>query len=102
MFRSNKRQHIEKSPQGVFIRTWLRVVQEYGYVLVNIETNTATTPMAKSLSVMKAKLAALEIRLNLNNADIEEILDDIPRGEQNINLTEKQYPIQWPSFGLAG
>ena len=63
------------------IRTWLRSVQEDGYVLGNIETNTTTTPRAKSRSVLKFKLAALEIRAHPKNADIEEILDDMTRGE---------------------
>ena len=33
--------------------------------------------------------------------DIEEIMDDIPRGEKNRNPEEKQYYIQCTSFGLG-
>ena len=79
------------SPQGVSIITWLRAVQEAGCVLGVIETRTSTNPREKSRSVLKAKLVALEMKANLKNADIEEILADIPRGEQNRNPTEKQY-----------
>ena len=68
MFRSTKRQRIEKSPHGVSIRTWLRSVQEAVDVLVNIETKTATTPRAKQWFALKAKLAALEMRVHLKNA----------------------------------
>ena len=84
------------------IRTWLRSVQEYGYVLGNIETKTDTNPRAKSRSVLKSKLAALEIRAHPKNVDIEEILSGIPMGEQNINPMEKQYSIPCPSFVLVG
>ena len=88
-------------PQGVSIRTWLRAVQESGYVLGNIETKTVTIPRARSRSALKAKLAALEMRAHPKNVDKEEILADIPRGEKNRNPTEKQYSIPCPSFGLG-
>ena len=81
--------------------TWLREVQESGYVLGNIETKTAMNPRAKSRSILKSKLAALEIRVNPKNDDIEEILAYIPRGEQNRNSTEKQYSILCHSFELG-
>ena len=101
MFYSTKRQHIGKVSQGVSIRKWLREVQEAGYVLGNIETKTAATPRANSRSVLKAKLATLDMRAHIKNADIEEILADITRGEQNRNPMEKQYYMQCPSFGLG-
>ena len=41
------------------------------------------------------------MRVHPKNAKIEEIPDDIPRGERNINPTEKQYSIPCPSFGLG-
>ena len=82
------------------IRTWLREVQESGYFLVNIETKTATKPRAKSRSVLKAKLEALEMQAHPKDAGIEEILYDITRGERNRNPTEKKYFIQCPSFGF--
>ena len=59
------------------------------------------TPRAKSRSVLKSKLAALEMRAHPKNAGIEEILDGIPRGEQNRNPTEKHYSIPCPYFGLG-
>ena len=102
MFCSHKCQRIENFPQGMSIITWLRSVQQAGYFLGNIETKTATTPRAKSRSVLKVKLEALEMRAHPKDADIEKILADISRGEQNRNPTEKQYPIQCPSFGLGG
>ena len=101
MFFYNKCQRIEKVPQCISIITWLRSVQETGCVLGNIKTKTATTPRTKSRSVLKAKLAALEMREHPKDADIEEILSVIPRGERNRNPTEKHYSIQCPSFGLG-
>ena len=80
--------------------TWLRAVQEADYVLENIETKTSTTPRDKSWSVLKVKLAALEMRVNPRNVDVEDLLADIPRGERNRHPMEKHYSIQCPSFGL--
>ena len=82
------------------IRTCIRSVQESGYVLGKIETKTSPTPRENSRYVLKTRLAALDMRLHPKNADTEEILDDIPRGELNRNPTEKQYSIQCPSFGF--
>ena len=53
MFRSKKRQRIEKFPKGVSIRTWLMSVQEAGHELAKIETNTPTTPRTRSRSLLK-------------------------------------------------
>ena len=55
----------------------------------------------KSRSVLKNKLAVLEMRLYQNNYEIEEILADIPKGGQNRNPMETQYSISCPSFGLG-
>ena len=90
MFCSNNCQRIEKVHQCVSIGTWMSSVQEACYVLENIETKTATTPRARSRSVLKAKLAALEMRSHPKDADIEEILADIPRSEKNRKPMEKQ------------
>ena len=79
MIFTNKRKRIEKLPQGVSIRIWLRAVQEYGYVLGHIETKTTTTPREKLRTALKSKLADIEMRVHPKNADIEEILADIPR-----------------------
>ena len=89
MFRSNKQQRIEKSPKVVSIRIWLRSVQEDGCVLGKIETKTATTPRAKSRSILQTKLAALEMREHPKDVDVDVILADLPKGEQNINPTEQ-------------
>ena len=98
---SNKRKHSKTFPQGVSIRTCLRSVQESGYFFKHIETKTDTTPRAKSRSFLKAELEALAIRAHMKNANIEEILSDIPRGLKNINPKEKQYSIPCPYFGLG-
>ena len=98
---SNKCHCIEKVPQGMSTITWLRLVQDYGYVFVNIETKTATTPRAKSRSVLKFKLESLEMRAHPKDADIEKILVDIPSIDQNRHPSEKQYSIQCPSFELG-
>ena len=71
--------------QDVSIRKWLVSVQEADYVLEKIETKTSTTPRDKSESVLKVKLAALDMRAHPKDEDIEEILADIPRGEHNRN-----------------
>ena len=101
MFRSKKRQRIEKVPKGVSIRTWLMSVQEAGHDLAKIETNTPMTPRARSRYLLQARFAALEMRSHPKGADLDEILADIPRVEHNRNSTEKQYSIQCPSFGLG-
>ena len=67
MICSNKHKCIEKVPQCVPIRTFLRVVQEAGYVLGQIVTKTATTPRVSSWSVLKTKLAVLEMQTHPKN-----------------------------------
>ena len=79
----------------------MRSVQEARYVLGHIDTKTATNPRVKSRYFLKAKLAVLKIRAHPNNAEIEKILDDISKGEQNRNPTEKQYSIPCPPFWLV-
>ena len=59
------------------------------------------TPRAKSRSALKAKLEALEMKAHPKNADIEEILAGIPRGEQNRYTMEKHYSIPCTYFGLG-
>ena len=41
------------------------------------------------------------MRAHPKNTDIEEILDDIPRSEQNRNPADKYYSITCTSFGLG-
>ena len=79
----------------------MRSVQEASFVLGQIDTKTATNPTVKSRYVLKSKLAVLDIRAHPNHAEIEEILADIPKGEQNRNPTDKNYSIPCPSFGLG-
>ena len=83
MISSNKHKRTEKVPQDVPIRTWLRILQEAVYLLGNIETKTTMTPRVKSQSVLKSKLEGIKIRAHPNNTKIEEIIADIPKGEQN-------------------
>ena len=101
MYRSNKRQRIEKVPKGVSISTWLRAVQEAGNFLVKIETNTATSPRARSRSILQDKLLALEIKALPKDADVDFLIADIPKGERNMNPNINQYSIKCPSFGLS-
>ena len=74
MYFSNKHQHILKFPKGVSIRTWLRSVQESGYVLGKVEMNTYTSPRARSQYVLQAKLADLEIKAHPKDADFDVII----------------------------
>ena len=101
MYRSNKRQRIEKFPKGVSIKTSLRSVQEAGFVLCKIETKTATSPRARSRSVLQAKLLALGIKALSKNADVYVLIADVPKGERNLNPTKNQYSINFTSFGLS-
>ena len=100
MYRSNKRQRIEKNPTGVSINTWLRVVQEAGFFLGKIETKTAKSPWARSRSVLQAKLLALEIKAIPKDADVDVLIADVPKGERNQNTNNNQYSIKCPSFGF--
>ena len=63
------------------IRTWLRPVQESGYVLGKINTKTSTTPRARSSFVLQVKLAALEMKAHPKDAYIDVILADLPKGK---------------------
>ena len=73
----HKRKRIEKLSPGVPIRKWLISVQEAGYVLRQLGANTATNPKVESRSVIKANLVVLDPQAYPNNAEIDEILDDI-------------------------
>ena len=101
MYYSNKQQRIEIFPKGVSIRTWLRSVQEAGYVLGKIETKTATSPKARSSSVLQAKLLALEIKAHPKDANSYVIITDLPKCGQNRKPNDNQYSINVPSFGLS-
>ena len=101
MYCSNKRQRIEKSPKGVFIRTWLRSFQEAGYVLGKIETKTTTYPRARSRSVLQAKLAAMEMKAHPKDADVDVIIADLHKVERNRNPSDNQYSINCPYFDLS-
>ena len=59
MYCLNKRERIEQVPKCVSIKTWLRAVQEAGFVLGKIKTKTANSLRAKLRSVIQAKLLAL-------------------------------------------
>ena len=98
MFCSNKSQCIGVENKDLSIRTWLRLVQETGDVLKDIESQTSTTPRARSWSVLKENLADLEMRAHPKDADIDEILAYIPRCGQKRNPTDKQYV--WRRSGL--
>ena len=63
--------------------------------------NTTSTPKIRSRSVLKENLAVLEIKASSTKADIEIILDGVPKGEINQTLAENQYSVKWPSFGLG-
>ena len=101
MYCSNKQQRIEKFPKGVSIRTWMRAFQESGYVLIEIETNTATSPRDRSRSFPHAKLASLEMKAHPKDVDFYVIIADLTKGERNRNPTDYQYSIKCPCFGFS-
>ena len=78
----------------------MRSVQEDGYVLGKIVTNTATTPRASSRSVLQSKLAALDMKVHTKDADVDVILFDLTKVDHNRNLTDNQYYIKFPSLVL--
>ena len=81
MYRSKMKQQVEKVPKGVSITTWLRAVQESGFVLGNIETNTATSPRAMSWSVLQAKLLAMGINALPKDSNVGVLITDVTKGE---------------------
>ena len=101
MYLSNKRQRIEQVPNGVSLKTWVRSVQEAGFVLGEIKTKTATSLRARSRFVLQAKLLALEMKALPKDANVDVLIADVPKGERNRNLTKNKYSIQCPSFGLS-
>ena len=101
MYRSKKRQKIEQVPNFVSLETWLRAVQESGFVLGEIETKTATSPRDRLRSVLQAKLLALEMKALPKDYNVDVLIADVPKGERNRNPTRNQYSIQCPSFGLS-
>ena len=98
MIHYNKHKHIEKAPPGVPIKKWCIAVQETKYVLGHLGTKAESTPMVNSRSVLKAKLAVLEMLEFSIKDNIDEILVDIPKGEINQKPTENQYSIKCPYF----
>ena len=85
MVRSKKKKRIEKVPHGVKVSTWLKSVQEAAFVLGKIETNVVTSPRARSRSIIRDKLLALEIKALPKNANVDCLLADTPKGERNRN-----------------
>ena len=83
------------------MNTWPNEVQEARYVLGKIETKTATSPRSRSRSVLQAKLLALEIKTLPKDSNVDVLISDVPQGESNRNLTNNQYSIKFPSFGLS-
>ena len=79
----NKSKRIEESLPCVPIKKWVIAVQENGYVLGQLGAINASTPMVKSWSVLKAKLAVLDTEEFSTKDNIDEILADILKGEIN-------------------
>ena len=90
MVHSKKKKRIEEVPHGVKVITWLKAVQEAAFVLGKIETDVVTSPRARSRSIIRAKLLALEIKALPKNANVDSLLADNPKGERNWNPTEDQ------------
>ena len=97
MVHSKKKKRIEEVPHGVKVRTWLKSVQEAAFVLGKIETDKVTSPRARSRSIIRAKLLALEMKALPKNANVELLLADTPKVERNQNPTEDQESIKCPS-----
>ena len=100
MYLSNKIQRMEEFPDGVFIKTWVRAVQEAGFVLGKTKTRTATSPRARSRYVLQPKLLALDMKAITKDANVHVLIADVPKVEQNRIMTKKN-SIQCPSYGLS-
>ena len=90
MVHSKNNKRIEEVPHGVKVSTWMKVVQEAAFVLGKIETDVVTSPRARSRSIIRAKLLALEMKALLKNANFDCSLADTPKGERYRNPTEDQ------------
>ena len=90
---SKKRQIIEEVPHGVCLNTWLKVVQEAAFVLGKIETKNVTSPRARSRSVLQAKLLALEIKALPKDSNVDVLIANTPKGEQNRNPMKNSYGL---------
>ena len=65
------------------------------------KTRTATSPRARSRYVLQSKLLALDMKAIPKDANAHVLIANVPKGERNRNITEKQYSIQCPSYGLS-
>ena len=59
----------------------MRAVQEAGFVLGKIDTKTATSPRARSRSILQARLLALEIKALPKDVNVDDLIADTPKGE---------------------
>ena len=101
MYCLNKRERIEQVPKCVSIKTWLRAVQEAGYVSGKIETKTSMSPRARLQSVFQAKLLALDMKALPEDADVDVLIVYVSKSKRNQNPTNNQYYIKCPYFGLS-
>ena len=90
MVHSKKKKRMGEVPHGVKFSTGLKAVQEATFVLGKIETDVVTSPRARSRSIIRDKLLALEIKALPKNANVDCLLADTPKGERNRNTTEDQ------------
>ena len=93
MYLSNNIQRMEGVPDGVFIKTWVRAVQEAGFVLGKTKTRTATSPRARSRYVLQPKLLALDMKAITKDANVHVLIADVPKVEQNRIMTKKHIPF---------
>ena len=83
------------------LNKWFRAVQEAEFVLGKIDTKKVTSPRARSWSVLQAKLLDLEIKALPKDANVDVLIANTLKGEQNRNPTKNQISIQCPSYGLS-
>ena len=100
-FAPKNRQRIEEAPDGVCLNTWVRAVQEAAFVLGKIEIKNVTTPRVRSRSILQTKLLALEIKATPKDANVDVLIADTPKGEQNRYPTKNQLSIECLSYGLS-
>ena len=93
MYCSNKRQRIEQVLNVLSLNKWVITVKEAGFVLGKIERKTATSPSTSSRSVLQANLLALEMKALLKDANIDVLITNVPKGEQNRNPIKKNIPF---------
>ena len=88
---SKKRKSIDMSPMVcVSIHGWVKC-KRLRLSWARLRPKKVTPPRARSRSVLQAKLLELEIKALLKDANVDVLIANTPKGEQNRNPTKKSF-----------